>query len=305
MKPNRQASFLKHFLRLVALFSIAVTAPGQTTYRSSLQAWRAEQEAELRAEKGWLAVAGLFWLKEGPNRLGAGPDNDILLPAGSAPDRVGVIELRRGTTTLTAAEGALVTSQGQPIRVLELKADAAGAPTLIKVGSLTMTVIKRGERYGLRVWDRDSPKRREFAGMRWFPARESYRVTARFVPHERPTEIVVPNVLGDVTKMPSPGVLIFELAGREHRLVPVAAEGGKLFIIFRDLTSGKATYGAGRFLYADAPADGRVTLDFNRAVNPPCAFTPHATCPLPPKQNRLSVAVEAGELTYHAADGKT
>jgi uncharacterized protein (DUF1684 family) len=172
--------------------------------------------------------------------------------------------------------------------------------TVVKVKDLTLTLIKRGERYGIRLRDKNNSSRREFKGLRWFPARESYRVTAKFIPHQQPTELAVPNVLGDVLKMPSPGLLVFKLNGREYSLAPVSEDDGKLFVIFRDLTSGKQTYPSGRFLYADAPVNGQVTLDFNQAVNPPCAFTPYATCPLPPKENRLKVAIAAGEQTYHS-----
>jgi uncharacterized protein (DUF1684 family) len=183
-----------------------------------------------------------------------------------------------------------------------MKPDATKDPTTITVGDLSLRVIKRGERYGIRLWDKNSPRRRAFAGLRWFPVRESYRVTARLVPHQGPKEIPIVNILGDVVKMTSPGILLFELGGRAHSLEPVVAEGGKLFIMFRDLTSGRSTYGAGRFLYADAPVNGQVTLDFNQAINPPCAFTPYATCPLPPRQNHLTVAIEAGERSYHLSN---
>jgi uncharacterized protein (DUF1684 family) len=296
---------LKHIifrcsLALVALVAAACGVAGQSDYRSELKAWRAQQESELKADNGWLTVAGLFWLKEGPNRFGSDAGNDIVLPKNSAPGQMGTFELRGGVTTLTVAEGASVTANGELARVIEMKPDTSEKPTVVKVNDLTLIVIKRGERYGIRLRDKNSQLRRNFTGQHWFPARESYRVTAKFIPHQQPTELAVPNVLGDVLKMPSPGMLVFKLNGREYSLAPVSEDDGKLFIIFRDLTSGKQTYPAGRFLYADAPVDGRVTLDFNQAVNPPCAFTPYATCPLPPKQNKLKVAIAAGEQTYHS-----
>lgn len=287
-------------LALVALVAAACGVAGQSDYRSEMKAWRAQQESELKAENGWLTVAGLFWLKEGPNRFGSDAGNDIVLPKNSAPGRTGTFELRGGTTTLTVAEGANVTANGELVRVIEMKPDTSEKPTVVKVNDLTLTVIKRGARYGIRLRDKNSQLRRNFTGQHWYPARESYRVTARFIPHQQPTELAVPNVLGDVLKMPSPGLLVFKLNGRAYSLAPVSEDDGKLFIIFRDLTSGKQTYPAGRFLYADAPVNGQVTLDFNQAVNPPCAFTPYATCPLPPTENRLKVAIAAGEQTYHS-----
>jgi uncharacterized protein (DUF1684 family) len=148
------------------------------------------------------------------------------------------------------------------------------------------------------VKDPNSKHRRQFEGLRWFPVIEAYRITARFVAYEQPREIEIANVLGDVDKMPSPGYALFNLGGREYRLDPVLEGDDKLFFIFADLTNNKTTYGAGRFLYTGLPRDGTVTLDFNQAVNPPCAFTKFATCPLPPRQNRLNIAIEAGELNY-------
>ncbi|HEY0385124.1 MAG TPA: DUF1684 domain-containing protein [Pyrinomonadaceae bacterium] len=283
---------------LLALL-IAINVAGQSAYRRELKNWREEQERELKADDGWLTVAGLYWLKEGPNRVGTAADNDMILPAGSAPGKTATFELTGGVVTLRVAEGAGVTVAGERVRQLVMKPDTDPPPTIVKINDLTMLVIKRGERYGIRLKDKNSRLRREFKGMRWFPAEASYRVTARFVPHAQPTELAVPNVLGDVIKMESSGTLFFTLNGREYSLEPVSEEG-QLFIIFRDLTSGKQSYPAGRFLYADAPVGGQVTLDFNKAVNPPCAFTPYATCPLPPKQNRLRVAIRAGELTHHA-----
>jgi uncharacterized protein (DUF1684 family) len=158
-------------------------------------------------------------------------------------------------------------------------------------------VIKRGERVRLRITDSESPARRGFAGLRWFPVDEAYRVRGRFLPASRPRTIPIPNVLGQVEPMPSPGEVVFTLGGREHHLVPVRERGEtQLFFIFHDETAGRETYPSGRFLYADPPQDGTVVLDFNRAYSPPCAFTNFATCPLPPPQNRLPLRIEAGEL---------
>jgi uncharacterized protein (DUF1684 family) len=145
--------------------------------------------------------------------------------------------------------------------------------------------------------DQQSQYRREFRGLQWYPVKPEYRVTARFVPYSPPKTIPVPNIIGGTFPETCPGYAEFELRGEKLRLEPVLSDG-RLFFIFRDETSGKKTYGAGRFLYSDLAKDGIVTLDFNQAYTPPCAFTPYATCPLPPKQNRLPVAIEAGELDY-------
>ncbi len=310
MTTQIRQSLAHIFASLILLAAVCVTAHAQDSYEKTLQKWRAEREAKLKADDGWLTVSGLFWLREGQNEFGSGPVNDFVLPPGSAPDKLGSFELSNGKVTLHVAEGAVVTANGTPVRELELHsdwADAAGKakkPDVIQAGDLSFLLLKRGERWGIRLKDKNSAARRDFTGLRWYPARKSYRITADFLPYEQPREILITNIIGDTEKYKSPGLLKFTLNGQEHTLEPVNS-GGRLFIIFRDLTSNKTTYGASRFLYADQPQDGKVTLDFNQAINPPCAFTNYATCPLPPKQNRLKVAIEAGELTYHAAKQTT
>ncbi len=209
-----------------------------------------------------------------------------------------MFELQDGKTTLRVASGAEVTLEGKPVSTLVMNTGADHKPDVIRLGALLLNVIKRGERFGVRVKDSNAKHRRQFKGLRWFPVKEAYRITARFVAYEQPREIEIANVLGDVDKMPSPGYALFNLGGKEHRLDPILEGEDKLFFIFADPTNNKTTYGAGRFLYTDLPQDGKVSLDFNQAINPPCAFTKFATCPLPPRQNRLTIAIEAGELNY-------
>jgi uncharacterized protein (DUF1684 family) len=284
-------------LVLLAIMPQAI-ASGENSYPLEIAKFRAEREAELKAEGGWLSVAGLFWLKEGENRFGADPSNEIVLPEGSAPLRAGVFEFHEGRTTLRVAPGAAVTLNGKPVATAEVRTDEKLVPDVVRVGSLTLTVIKRGERYGIRVKDLNSKQRREFKGLRWFPVKEAFRITAKFVAYAQPKDIDIANVLGDVSKNPSPGYAVFNFRGKEYRLDPILEGKEKLFFIFADLTNNKTTYGAGRFLYTSLPQDGKVTLDFNRAENPPCAYTRFATCPLPLKQNRLKIAIEAGERNY-------
>jgi uncharacterized protein (DUF1684 family) len=244
-------------------------------YKHEIDQWRAAEEADLRSETGWLTLAGLAWLHEGENR--------IPMPEG-APD-FGVFELHAGKVTLHPNGGAPV----------EMKADTSGEPTVIERDGYSVFVIERGRRIGIRIRNRNSKARQEFQGMKWFPVRESWRITARWEPFDPPRTMPVPNVLGDVNEEKTPGRAVFALGGKEYSLQPVDS-GKQLFFIFRDETSGRETYGGGRFLYTDKAAGGKVILDFNRAVNPPCAFTPYATCPRPPRQNRLSIRIEAGEL---------
>lgn len=278
----------------IAGFALAAAADD---YTLSIQAWRKEREEKLKAKDGWLTVAGLFWLKEGENRVGSDPSFEVALPEGRAPRRLGVFDFRAGKTTFRMATGAQVLLNGKPVMTAELKPDTPGPPDLLQTGDFTMFVIKRGERYGIRLRDLQSAMRREFSGLHWFPIRANHRIAAKFVSYPKPQTLAVPNILGAVEQQPTPGYAEFTLGGRVHRLHPVL-EGDQLFFIFKDQTSGRTTYGAGRFLYAALPKDGKVTLDFNKAYNPPCAYTPYATCPLPPKQNRLLVKVEAGEMNY-------
>lgn len=276
---------------------LTATQLRDASYEATIQKWRTDRLARLKASDGWLAVAGLFWLKPGPNSAGSDSSNSIVLPA-AAPGRIGSFLFQNGKTVFTAEPGAGVTVNGRPAGKLEMRPDTEGQPDVIAVGGLTLHVIRRGSRYGIRLRDPNSRFRREFTGLKWFSVDQSFRVTARFVPYDPPKRISVPNILGDTEKRSSPGYAAFTLAGTECRLEPVLEEG-RLFFIFRDLTTGKETYPAGRFLYADSPKDGKVVLDFNKAYNPPCAFTPYATCPLPPPQNSLRVRITAGEKTYH------
>ncbi len=272
----------------------------ETPYVAEVEKWRRQREANLKRDDGWLTVAGLFWLKEGDNRVGTGKANQIVLPPGSAPEQVGDFVFHGGKTVFNAERGVQVTSGGKPVQTLQMRPDA----DIIAVRDLSMFVIQRGDRYGIRLRDKNSTFRRAFTGLRWFPANESWRIRAKFVPYNPPKQIPILNIIGQTEMNACPGYASFQIAGKEYRLEPTA-EGDELFFVFRDLTSGEETYPSGRFLYADKPRNGEVILDFNKAYNPPCACTPYATCPLPPPQNRLAVRIPAGELTYHSpAPGK-
>lgn len=234
--------------------------------------WRAAQEAELTGEGGWLSITGLLWLPEGESRL-------------PAPlDALGALVRRGESLTLVAP-----TSER---RVLIPNKDS------LAQGSVTGRVIQRGSRLGLRLYDSASPARQHFKGRRWFAPDPRFRVTARFHPYPAGKTLEITNILGDTQRVPAPGYVTFTLLGRACRLDAEATPEG-LFFNFCDLTSGKTTYPAGRFLDAEKPRAGTVILDFNRAVCPPCAFTEFATCPLPPSANRLKIAVSAGERSPH------
>ena len=287
-------------LAFVALAAVATSASAVSgDYRDEIRKYRASREAELKADDGWLTVAGLFWLKPGANVVGSAAGSDIRLPK-KAPARVGVFVLKDSRVMFTGDPNAHVTSMGKPVG-----AGAVAAPTrdpaALAVGDLRMFLIRREERFGIRLRDLNSTMRREYKGLRFYPVRSVFRVRARFFPYDKPRTIAIPNVLGQAPEMESPGYVTFTLNGRAFRLEPVyeTDERKDLFFIFKDATSRDATYPAGRFLHTDLPKDGTVIIDFNKAYNPPCAFTDFATCPLPPKQNQLPVRIEAGELAYH------
>jgi uncharacterized protein (DUF1684 family) len=283
---------------ILAFAALLIAAPPpDAAYRAQIEQWRERREAALKADDGWLTVVGLFWLKRGANTAGSDPANDIALPKDSAPANVGIFDLHDGVISFQAAPGVTVTVNGNAATSATLKADSSGSPDIVRLNDLSLFVIERGNRYGIRLKDKNSELRKAFTGLKYFPPREEYRVKARFVPYDPPKMIPVPNILGQVDEEPSPGYVVFMLNGHECRLDPVT-EGDSLFFIFKDLTSGKETYPPGRFLNTEMPQNGEVVLDFNQAYNPPCAFTPYATCPLPPEQNKLPIAIEAGELRY-------
>jgi uncharacterized protein (DUF1684 family) len=286
------------------VLALAALATGDdAAYRAEIEKWRQDRETSLRADDGFLTVAGLHFLQEGTTRFGADPSNDIVLPSG--PAEAGLFEYRSGLTTVKLAADAPATINGKPIRETALKPDTAdGGPDRIVMGSLTLFVHASGRRQAIRVRDTNSRFRREFAGCTWFPIDSAYRVEGHLMPYNAQKRVELPNILGDIEEFKSPGLVAFTLQGREIRMEPVLSSRGRYWFIFRDQTSGKETYGAARFVYADAPgADMKVVIDFNRAYNPPCAFNPHTTCPLPSAQNRLAVPIRAGEMDYRPPGG--
>jgi len=250
----------------------------------STDKWRADYEAGLRAPDGWLSLAGLTWLHNGMN--------EILLPV-RCGGKAFAVEFHDGHATLHPHTGASVTVNGVNAGRTELSLDKS----VVETCGTSATFINRGERFGIRLRDPEAKTRREFRGLKWFPVNDKCRVQAKWRAYPAPKLIPITNVLGDTRNEASPGYAEFVLGGKTYKLEPTI-EDGLLFFMFRDLTSSDLTYGSGRFLKAAMPTSDLVTLDFNRAYNPPCAYTEFATCPLPPKQNRMAVRVEAGQQRY-------
>ncbi len=264
-----------------------------TAYLESVQAWRNAQEAELRADDGWLTVVGLFWLDEGENPVGSGPDAAVALP-NRLPAAVGTLTRSGGAVTWQSADGVDARVDGRSVRTAALSADPF-KPTRVQIEEITLFLIERGDRIAARVRDAASDARQGFTGRVWFPPDPALRLRGQFHPHQNQRALEVETVIGTTVRFSNPGVVTFELAGTVQRLEAFEGEPGELWFLFRDGTSGQETYSAGRELYAALNPDQSVDLDFNKAENPPCVFTPYATCPLPPKENHLQVAIRAGE----------
>lgn len=289
-------------LSALALAACAVpalgAAPALDGYAHRVDDERAKRLASLTKPDGWLTLIGLHFLVPGSNRVGSAPDNQIVLAAGEA--HLGTVVLEPGgEVRFEAATGVETTVDGKPSRWALLRSDDNDAgPTIIGSGTVSLFLIERGGRKALRVRDSLSGRRTHFKGLDYFPLDASWRVEGRWVPFDSPRQIEITNILGNVSAEKVSGKVVFEHAGRTFELVPIQEGPDEpLFFIFGDATSGVSTYEM-RFLYADPPRDGKVVLDFNLAENPPCAFTPFATCPLPPRGNRLAIEVEAGEKRY-------
>jgi uncharacterized protein (DUF1684 family) len=306
---ERPARPCPRFLALLLLAGLTLAAaPGcrgkspaaDPAYIGDLEKWRAERLASLTSEYGWLSVVGLFWLHPGANRFGSDPGNEVVLPGAGTPAVAGVLELRQdGSVLLRPGSGSALTVGGAPATERVLASDRAGSPDLLAIGAVRFYMIERGGKLAVRVKDPESARRVRFAGIRSFPVDLAFRVEGTFEPYATPREVLLATHQGPEQTMLAPGLVRFELAGKALSLEPLVSSpaDATFFFVFRDATSGHETYGAGRFLDAPAPKppSRTVVLDFNRAYTPPCAFTPYATCPLPPKQNDLPVRVTAGE----------
>ncbi|HEX7722517.1 MAG TPA: DUF1684 domain-containing protein [Pyrinomonadaceae bacterium] len=279
------------------------------TYAREIEQWHQERWKELNNESGWLTLVGLFWLKDGSNMCGSDPKMDVVLLHDNVPSQLGNFIVTRGAVGFVPLNDGF-TVEGKPLStilthsknmnaelMLPLRSDAEDHPTILNYGSLSFQIIKRGDKLGLRVKDSQNPDRVNFQGTEFYPADLNWRLDARFEPYNPPKPMPITNVLGMESSESSPGAVKFEVNGKDYRLDAITEKDEpRLFMIISDTTSGKDSYPAGRYLYVEPPdASGHLIIDFNKAYSPPCAFTKFATCPLPPRQNRLPFAIEAGE----------
>ena len=271
---------------------------GDSTYLQEIQKWREGRIERLTKPSGWLSLVGLDWLKEGRNTLGSAKDNDIVIP--TAPAHLGTIVLSNGKASIALDAKSAATIDGAAKLEGELLDDTHEKPSIVAFGTTSFFIIKREDKYALRIKDSEAPTRKHFVGIDYFDIDPSWRIEAKWEAYNPPHEVEEPNVIGQVDKVIVPGAAVFERNGQKIRVEPVIETPGdtELFLVFADKTSGKETYGAARFVYTEPPKDGKVIIDFNKAYNPPCAFTPYATCPLPVAQNRIKVRVTAGEKKY-------
>jgi uncharacterized protein len=260
--------------------------------------FRADRAASLTADNGWLTVAGLHFLNAGDNRVGSDPSNDIVLDFASVPKHVGVISVSGTNVRIRAAAGQTLAINDRTVTESELHGSFDQKPTdTLKFGPVSFFVHYSGPRLALRVRDQQSALRAGFRGLRWYDPNPTYRVDGAFTAYPERKTVQIPNILGDIEPFTAVGTVTFTLRGAAHTM-EAWGSGKRLWFVFRDQTSGRDTYPSARFLYVDGPVDGKVSMDFNFTQNPPCAYNPYTTCPLPPTQNRLPVAVEAGEKKY-------
>jgi len=291
---------------LISVFIILFSACQQQSpvvtdpdaYMKEIATWKQQRIERLKSKTGWLNLAGLLWLEEGVNTFGSDSSNQVIFPEKAAPF-CGTLTLENGIVTLSASQDSGITVDGAPVSTMTLQDDTGGHTTLIEQGDLAWFIVKRGDKYAIRLRDYNHPNLEKLDSIPSYPVSLDYVVEATLHPFERPRtmEVATP-VAGFTEQYACPGELHFRLRDEDLVLYPFSSGDG-FFFVFADETTGLETYGAGRFMYSTPDSTGRIILDFNRAYNPPCAFTPYATCPMPPRENFLPVAVEAGEKSVH------
>jgi uncharacterized protein len=274
-------------------------------YTEEIKQWQTNRSKQINREDGWLSLAGLFWLEEGKNLIGTDPSNRVVFPEGSTPAKAGTIILQNGDIKIIPTNGKIFKYHDSLITQMKLISDESGKakPTILTAGSASFYVIKRGDKFGIRIKDKNSPALKNFKGLDFFPPDPAWRIEAVYKLHPEPKIMEIASVIGTVEADTFPGALFFQINGQEYNLdVTSNPETKELYLMFTDETTGKETYGNGRQLSTSKPDEkGNLIIDFNKAINWPCAYTSYATCPIPPKQNHIPVRVEAGEKKYPEA----
>jgi uncharacterized protein (DUF1684 family) len=265
------------------------------SYKEKIQQWRSSRMKNLKAPDGWLNLVGLEWLKQGKNTIGSDSSNDVVFPE-KAPAKVGELFLEEGTIRFDPAKEAVIKHNNKVVnKRINLQSDASGEPTVLEHGSFRWFVIKRGDQFAIRLRDLESPLLEKLDSIPAFPVEPEWKIKASFIPHNPPKTIEMPNVLGNTNEAKSPGLLRFTYQGKQYTLHPTGSKES-MFLVFGDESNAEETYGGGRFLVVPGPGEDNTTwIDFNKAYNPPCSFTPYATCPMPPRENILPFKVLAGE----------
>ncbi len=269
-----------------------------TIYQQTINEWRAERDKSIRKENGWLALAGLYWLKLGKNQLGSDPKSEIVLPARISAN-IGYLEYNGKSVSLHTIQNQRINVNGTETDFAILQPDISETPSFIKLQDIQLVVIQRGKKFGVRVWDNQREERRSFPAHTWFDIDEKYCVPAEYIPYDRPKISSFPDVAGEKSEISVEGYLSFDINKKKYQLDINKENDGTLFIRFSDLTCRENTYPAGRYLVAEVEPDGQIYIDFNKAYNPPCSFTDFATCIFAPEQNHLDFRVIAGEKYSH------
>ncbi|KAA3612002.1 MAG: DUF1684 domain-containing protein [Calditrichaeota bacterium] len=295
MKINKNIATI--FLLIVLILAGCTPDSQNDNYVNEILKWKHKRDSSLTKPTGWLSVAGLYWLEQGENTFGSDSTNQFIFPA-KAPKFMGSFVMDGTTVSVKINDNVDVFVDSSRINKMVLKNDNEKGTHLLKHGSLSWYVLKRSEKIGIRLRDSEHPNIKSFKGIDHFPIVKEWRIKARLEPFDSIKTIRIANVLGQISDFEWPGTLVFEIDGQTHKLDPIIS-GKRYWLLFADETSGEETYGAGRFLYTDkVDSTGYTYIDFNKSYNPPCVFTPFATCPLPPLQNRLSVRITAGEKNW-------
>jgi len=285
---------------LVVLIILSCNRKEKDLYLEQVEAWQDQRVNLLKLDYGWLTLAGLYWLDEGENTFGSDRTNDIIFPEGKAEDFIGSFYLNNDTIRMKINPGVEVLCDSIPVQDTLLKSDVQGYATLVTAGPLSWHIIKRGNKNAVRLKDKESHVLKDFEGIDRYTIDPEWKIEAKLIPYDTIRKIPLPTAYGTIDTVNTPGELVFKIKGKEYILEAIGDKRGyNLFVIFGDETNGVETYGGGRFLYTEQPdSTGKVIIDFNKAYNPPCAFTEYATCPLPPDQNKLAVEIKAGEKAY-------